>query len=124
LLRNVAQHVRALFEGAGEFASLGWKRLKLRAADGVFKTVFVVAALLAGATTIICAAQLSVTGLRHAVARLAGAEWVGELGGGLLALALPFLVLFAVRARTRRTLLAKALDSAAKGGANERRDAP
>lgn len=120
----VVQHVRALFEEAGEFASLGWKRLKLRAVDGLFTTVFVVAALLAGATTIVCAAQLAVTGLRHAVARLAGAEWVGELGGGLLALALPFLVLLAVRARKRRTLLAKALDSAEKAGANERRDAP
>jgi hypothetical protein len=109
---------------SGDLASLGWKRLKLRAADGVFKAVFVVAALLTGTTTISCAAQLAVTGLRHAVDRLAGAEWVGELGGGLLALALPFLVLFAVRARTRRTLLAKALDSAAKGGANEPRDKP
>jgi hypothetical protein len=117
LLRQVALHLRGLFEKAGEFASLGWKRLKLRAADGVFTTVFVVAALLAAATTIVCAAQLAVAGIRHAVARLAGAEWVGELGGGLLALALPFLVLFVFRWRTRRTLLARALHPGAREAA-------
>jgi hypothetical protein len=124
LLQQAALQVRALFEKAGEYASLGLKRLKLRAVDGVFTTVFVVAALLAGATTIVCAATLAVTGFRHAIARLADAEWVGELGGGLVALALPFVVLFAIRWSARRTLLAKALDPATKSAARNRRDSP
>jgi hypothetical protein len=109
LLRELALHVRALFEKAGEYATLGLKRLKLRAVDGVFTTVFVVAALLAGATVVVCAARLAVAGLHHAIARFAGAEWIGELGGGLVALALPFLIVLAIRWTTRRRLLAAAL---------------
>jgi hypothetical protein len=109
LLRQLALHVRALFEKAGEYASLGLKRLKLRAADGLFTTLLVVAALLAGATIIVSAARLAVAGMQHAVARFAGAEWIGELGGGLFALALPFLVILVIRWSARRRLLAKAL---------------
>jgi len=109
LLRQAALHAWALFGKAGEFASLGWKRLKLRAVDGAFHAVVVVAACAAGLTIVIAASLLVVNGVRHALARWAGADWAGELGGGLLALALPFAALAVVRWRTRRTLLANAL---------------
>ncbi len=114
LLRQLALHARALFGKGSEFASLGWKRLKLRAIDGVFTAVFRVAALAAALTIIVSAALLVVAGLHHAIARWAGADWVGELGGGLLALTLPFLALFLVQWKTRRTMLDKALRRPAK----------
>jgi hypothetical protein len=109
LLRQAALHAWALFGKAGEFASLGWKRLKLRAVDGIFDAVVVVAACAAGLTIVVAASLLVVNGVHHAITRWAGADWVGELGGGLLALALPFTALGVVRWKTRRTLLANAL---------------
>ncbi len=109
LLRQAALHAWALFGKAGEFASLGWKRLKLRAVDGAFHVVVIVAACAASLTIVVAASLLVVNGVHHALARWAGADWAGELGGGLLALALPFAALAVVRWRTRRELLAMAL---------------
>ena len=119
LLRQAAVHVRALFEKASELASLGWKRLKLRAVDGAFAAVLLIAAAAAGLTIIVAAALKVVAGLQHALAWWAGLEWVGELGGGLLALALPFVGLLIVRRTTRRTLLAKAIHPPVNASAAE-----
>jgi hypothetical protein len=117
LLRQAALHVREFFEKAGEFASLGWKRLKLRAVDGAFNAILLLAALVAGLTIIVSAALLMVAGIHHALAQWAGAEWVGELGGGLLALALPILALLVAQRSARRAMLERALHPPAKAEA-------
>jgi len=109
LLRQAARHFRTFGEKGSELALLGWRRLKLRATDRLFGLVLALAAAAAGATIIVAAALLLVAGIRHGIARATGADWIGELGGGLLALALPFGALLVVRRRMRRTLLDEAL---------------
>lgn len=109
LLRRSALHARALLDQAGEYAKLALKRLQLRAVDGLFDVILKLCALAGALTILVSAARLVVAGLQHAIAQLAGVEWVGELGGGALAFALPFLLLLAVRRRTRRSLLAQAM---------------
>ncbi|MBL8840411.1 MAG: hypothetical protein JNL90_02655 [Planctomycetes bacterium] len=118
LLEQLALHVVALLEKVGELASLGWKRLKLRAVDATFHMALVLAALAAGTTIVIAAALLLVRGIGHAIARIGGAEWIGELGGGLVALALPFAGLYLARARSRRVLLERALRRRPPASAN------
>lgn len=118
LLKQVALHVVALLEKAGELASLGWKRLKLRAVDATFRMALALAALVAATTIVIAAALQLVRGIGHGVARLGGAEWIGELGGGAVALALPFAGLYLARWRSRRVLLERALRRRPPASAN------
>ena len=109
LFARLATHAKALFEAAREFATLGWKRLKLRAVDGAFSVVLAFVAAIAGLTIVISSALLVVNGLRHALARWTGADWVGELVGGALTLALPFAALLVIRGSARRKMLQHAL---------------
>ncbi len=109
LLEQAAQHVVALVEKAGELAALSWKRLHLRAVDATYRVALVATAIAAGVTIVISASLLLVSGTCAALARWSQSEWVGDLGGGAIALSLPFLVLTALRWSSRRTLLEKAL---------------
>lgn len=99
----------ALGRSASELASLGWKRFKLRAVDGLFDVALLFFATVAGLTLLVAAARRVVAGLEHAFAAWSGVPWIGELAGGALALAVPFAAVVLMRRRTRRDLLARAL---------------
>src|SRR5262245_31840112 len=108
LLGAIVEHVRSVAESARKLALIRWRVFQLRTIDAALGVAALGLAWLAGATTVVAASLLVVAGLRHALARASGAEWVGELGGGALSLLLLLLVAGIARRAARRRLLARA----------------
>jgi hypothetical protein len=100
--RDVGANARLL-------ATLGWRKLKVRALDGLIGVAVLLLALVAVAVLAIAATLRFVAGVDHAFAEWSGQAWVGELVGGLLLLGLLFGGAVALRARLRGRLIERAL---------------
>lgn len=115
-----ASLLEVLREGA-TLASLTLAQTRLRLRDLVLRAVGVFTAWITGTVLVIVGAVLAVRGLCGAIASLAGAEWFGELLGGLFVV---LAIAFAAHAARRKAVSQSADQVAARFGAAPRAHQP
>lgn len=106
--------MRHLRDGAASLArivALRWRRAQLRMVEAGFAVALGLVALVTAVALTVAAAIRLVAGVEHGIARATGEAWIGEIGAGVLTLALLAWTLRLVRRRARRGVLARVADA-------------
>lgn len=106
--------MRHLRDGAASLArivALRWRHAHLRMVEAGFAVALGLVAFVAAVVLTAVAAVRLVAGVEHGIARATGEAWIGEIGAGVLTLALLALTIRLARRRTRRGVLARVADA-------------
>ena len=110
--------MRDLRSGAASLVQivvLRWRRAQLRMVEAGFAFASGLVALVAAIALAVAAAIRLVAGVEHGITRATGEAWIGEVGAGVLTLALLAATVRLARGRARRGVLARAPDAGVRG---------
>jgi hypothetical protein len=108
LVRELRSDLRSIYGSLKRMVFVEWQRLRLRAVDAFFRAAFFLCLLGFALAATISSSLFIVHGIRNAVLAWSGSEWVGDLGGGLVILAVVLGGCLAVRAHLRHDIVRKA----------------
>jgi hypothetical protein len=106
----VRRHLRDGAASLFQIVALRWRRAQLRMVEAGFAVALGLLALFAAVALTVAAAIRLVAGVEHGITRATGEEWIGEIGAGVLTLALLLVTVRLARRRARRGVLARVAD--------------
>jgi hypothetical protein len=106
----LVRHLRDGVASLARIVALRWRRAQLRMVEAGFAVALGLVALVAAVVLTVAAAIRLVAGVEHGIARATGEAWIGEVGAGVLVLALLFATVRLARRRARRGVLARVAD--------------
>jgi len=108
LVRELRTDLRSIYGSLKRTVFVEWQRLRLRAVDAFFRAAFFLCLLGFALAATISASLFIVRGIRNGLVALSGAEWVGDLAGGLVILAVSLGGCLAVRVHLRNDIVRQA----------------
>jgi hypothetical protein len=101
LVRELRVHARGVYGSLKRLVFVEWQRLRLRAVDAFFRAAFFLCVLGFALAASITAAVMILRGLRGAILAMSDTPWLGDLGAGLLILAIALGAGLAIRQHLR-----------------------
>jgi hypothetical protein len=105
LVRELRTDLRSIYGSLKRTVFVEWQRLRLRAVDTFFRAAFFLCLLGFALAATISASLYVVRGIRNGLFAWSGSEWIGDLAGGIVILAVSLGGCLLVRARLRNDIV-------------------
>jgi hypothetical protein len=105
LVRELRSDLRSIYGSLKRTVFVEWQRLRLRAVDTFFRAAFFLCLLGFALAATISASLYVVRGIRNGLVAWSGADWVGDLAGGLVILGVSLGACLLVRMHLRHDIV-------------------
>jgi hypothetical protein len=105
LVRELRTDLRSIYGSLKRMVFVEWQRLRLRAVDTFFRAAFFLCLLGFALAATISASLYVVRGIRNGLHAWSGSEWIGDLAGGIVILAVSLGGCLLVRTRLRNDIV-------------------